>query len=340
MSSTLRVGAAIIAGDPYWVQVREAALDRAQELPLDLISLSLVDYPEAPSQEEQMGMLEELLALELDAGARYLADRMEGHGHLLIVGDLMQPGLQTSNQSEMDGIRAVFSTCADLEISHTSCPTCQDYAEARQRVGAVLKSRGPVDGIFGLSDAMALASRDVCLSLDMVDPDTPVVGIGGTPEALAAITGGRMAATVEIRPEELGRQAIELAYQSSQGRLPPPCFEYQTRLVTQKNVAAVAAQKLNAIAKLYDRMMSARRQQQQQRLTQLETSLEISRRVGSILDHRQLSHEIANLIRANYGYRSFTGWSRSRACSWNSPTRPKPTRRLSPWQALACWDRL
>ena len=67
MSSTLRVGAAIIAGDPYWVQVREAALDRAQELPLDLISLSLVDYPEAPSQEEQMGMLEELLALELDA---------------------------------------------------------------------------------------------------------------------------------------------------------------------------------------------------------------------------------------------------------------------------------
>jgi hypothetical protein len=67
MSHTLRIGAAIDPTDPYWVQVREAALARAQETSLDLVSLSLVDYPEALSQEELMTLLEELLGLELDA---------------------------------------------------------------------------------------------------------------------------------------------------------------------------------------------------------------------------------------------------------------------------------
>ncbi len=37
-------------------------------------------------------------------------------------------------------------------------------------------------------------------------------------------------------------------------------------------------------------------------MIQLETSLEISRRVGSILDRQQLYREIVDLIRANYGY--------------------------------------
>jgi len=34
----------------------------------------------------------------------------------------------------------------------------------------------------------------------------------------------------------------------------------------------------------------------------METSAEINRRVGRILNRRQLSHEIVNLIRENYGY--------------------------------------
>jgi hypothetical protein len=67
MSHTLRVGAAIDPTDLYWVQVREAALTRAQEISLDLVSLNLVDYPEKLSSEELMTLLEELLALELDA---------------------------------------------------------------------------------------------------------------------------------------------------------------------------------------------------------------------------------------------------------------------------------
>jgi hypothetical protein len=67
MSHTLRIGSAIDPVDPYWVQVRVAAYERAEQLPFDLISISLVEYPETLSQEKQMTLLEELLALELDA---------------------------------------------------------------------------------------------------------------------------------------------------------------------------------------------------------------------------------------------------------------------------------
>ncbi len=67
MPHALRVGAAIDPNDSYWVQVREAAYARADQLPLDLISISLMDDPQALPSEQHEALLEELLALELDA---------------------------------------------------------------------------------------------------------------------------------------------------------------------------------------------------------------------------------------------------------------------------------
>ncbi|MFL7791831.1 MAG: ATP-binding protein [Anaerolineae bacterium] len=338
MSNVLRIGAAIDPNDPYWAQVREATHARAKELALDLVSISLI--PEPLSQEEQMALLEELLALELDAliawalpddlalyisqygiplvllsetdirhpllvspsglndvvqiGCRYLVERTVGQGGILVVGNLTQSSLQENG---------AFHNYPDITFTHVACPVFYEYEQACQHIYKTLQeTTGLINAIFGLTDDLALTGRDVCCSLGLSDQNTLSVGVGGTPRALAAIAEGSMTATVDIRTDELGKQAVELAYQASQGQPLPVHFEYQTRLITHQNVAEVAAQKLAATANLYERMMNTRRQQQQQRLTQLETSLEISRRVGSILDHRQLSHEIANLIRANYGY--------------------------------------
>jgi signal transduction histidine kinase/AraC-like DNA-binding protein/DNA-binding response OmpR family regulator len=339
MSHTARVGLAIHPNDPYWAQVREAAYECAGRLPLDLVAISLVEFPETLSEEEFTVLLEELLALELDAlvtwslpeslayrmlqfslpivvlsatdirhpllvsplglhevahiGLRYLAEELAGRGNLLILGNLAQPGRQDD----------ALLDYPDLTLTRAPCTDLDDYEKTRQGVHAAMKQLdGPIDAIFGLSDDLALAGRDAGLALGLLAPGAPIVGIGGTPTALTAISQGEMTATVEIRTDELGKRAVELAYRASQGQPVPSHFEYQARLITRQNVAQASAQKLTAIASLYRRMMGARRQQQQQRLTQLETSLEISRRVGSILDHRRLSHEIANLIRANYGY--------------------------------------
>jgi signal transduction histidine kinase/AraC-like DNA-binding protein/DNA-binding response OmpR family regulator len=339
MTHTARVGLAIHPSDPYWAQVREAAYEQAGQLPLDLVAISLAEFPETLSEEEYAILLEELLALELDTlitwslssnlayrilpfsipivvlsetdvrhpllvsplglhsvaqmGLHYLAEELAGQGNLLILGALMQAGQQNDT----------LHNYPNLTLTHVPCSPLAGYEQTYQQVHRVMQQLdNPTDAIFSPSDDLALAGRDAGRALNLITPHTPVVGIGGTPAALTAITQGDMTATVEIRADELGKQAIELAYQASQGQPLPPHFEYQARLITRQNVAEVSAQKLSAIASLYSRMMGARRQQQQQRLTQLETSLEISHRVGSILDHRRLSHEIANLIRANYGY--------------------------------------
>ena len=347
MTHNLRIGSAIDPVDPYWVQVRVAAYERAEQLPFDLISISLVEYPETLSQEKQMALLEELLALELDAliawslpeelaysipqygiplillseinlqhpllisplglydiaqsGGRHLVQKLAGQGRVLALGGLVQIDWQNDAVSWAAGLRDAFHPYPDLAFSHI--PTPWVYEQIYPKIHQTLQRfDGPLDAIFGLSDTVALAGGQVARELGLINPAAPIVGIGGTPAALAAITDGLMTATVEILTNELGRQAVDLAYQAAQGQPLPPHFEYKSRLVTLENVAEVAARKLVTIANLPNQLVGVRRRQQQERFKQLETSLEISRRVGAILDYHQLSGEIADLIRANYGY--------------------------------------
>ncbi len=349
MPHAVRVGAAIEPNDPYWVQVREAAYARADQLPLDLISISLVDDPRALPGEKHTALLEELLALELDAlvawslpedlvyqiphsgiplillsetrihhpllvspsglytvmqvGIHCLVERLNDRSNVLAIGGVGQTGWYGSGERTTAQIREAFRGYGHLALQHVIVTGHGPYDQICSEIHRAMQPIArPVDAIFGLSDNLALAARDVGQALGLVDRHTVIVGIGGAPEALAAITDGSMAATVDICADEIGKQAVDLAYQAAQDLPWPDRFEYLFRLVTAQNVAEVATQKLVALASLSSRAMEVRRRQQQERLTQLETSLEISRRVGSILDYRQLSHEIANLIRTNYGY--------------------------------------
>ncbi|HOT90624.1 MAG TPA: ATP-binding protein [Anaerolineae bacterium] len=351
MAHTLRIGVAIDSNDPYWAQVREAAYARAQTLSLDLVSINLVDYPETLAEDEQIALLEELLALELDAliawalpedltyrllqlgmplvllseteahhplltspwgldeavqmGGRYLAAKLSGQEKtpVLVIGTVGHIGRRYDGARWIAGIREIFRDCPGVSIAHIPCPWQDEYEPAYRQVYRMMSQlEGTIVALLGLSDVLALAGRDAGGALGRLDRNALIVGIGASPSALAAVAAGEMSATVEIRADELGKQAVELAYRAVQGQPLPAHFAYEVRLVTPENVAEVAAQKLTAMANLYGNMMGSRRQQQQQLLTQLETSLEISRRVGSLLTYRQLSHEIANLIRANYGY--------------------------------------
>src|SRR5688572_16844255 len=111
-----------------------------------------------------------------------------------------------------------------------------------------------------------------------------------------------MAATVETSASNFGSQLVDLACQAAQGQSLPAHFTYDLTLVTVENVTEVMAQKLVAIANLPTRMIGVDRQEEQKRLSQLETSLEINRRIGSTLDRQQLLHEIADLIRVHFDY--------------------------------------
>jgi hypothetical protein len=70
------------------------------------------------------------------------------------------------------------------------------------------------------------------------------------------------------------------------------------RLITAENVVNVASKKLVAIANLPNRLINDRRTEQQEYQHYLETSLDISRQIGSVLGYV----ELARLIRKNYDY--------------------------------------
>ncbi|MBE7472543.1 MAG: hypothetical protein DPW09_07175 [Anaerolineae bacterium] len=347
MSHSPRVGFNISPSEPYWVQVREAALQRAQELGLDLIPLNAEDYPQTLTDEDQMTLVEEILGQDLDAIAgwefphapayqllqagvpiihpaeltishplfvspsglyevaqllgSYLAERLGGQGNVVLIGGALEDVWGDDGSSRMEGLTHAFQKYPAIHLKHIFCGW--QYQEAYAHIyGVTQQITPPIHAVVGLSDPLALAGRDVGLAQGWVDEQTLIAGINGDPLALTAIAQGSMTATVEISTTDLGYTVMDWAWQAAQRQPLPDHFSYQFKLVTAQNVAEVAAQKLISLANLPHRLVGLRRREQQKRLLQLETSIGISRQIGSILQRSQLSHEIARLISANYGY--------------------------------------
>lgn len=231
--------------------------------------------------------------------AAFVAERIEGKGRVLIAGghrEGFDKGL-----SRISGFRDGMASYPDVIIDHI--PTTWVYQGALEQVNDVLANQPQTyRAIFGLSDSTALAALQSARSLGLIEDKTVVVGVNGDPQALAAILDGSMTATVETPAVEFGIQAVDLAVSAARGDALPANFYYHPRLITRDNVAEVSVEKLVAIASLPGRMVGINRHLEHERLVQLETSLEISRRIGSILDRMALYREIVDLIRANYGY--------------------------------------
>jgi signal transduction histidine kinase/AraC-like DNA-binding protein/ABC-type sugar transport system substrate-binding protein len=336
-----RIGTQIWPNDPFWVQVQEAIQQGAQQHAVELVAL-VIENPDQPSDEELVRLVEEILAQDLDvligwnlssrlarrildsglaivdltetdfrhsrlvsplglyAIARqlgaYLAERLSQQGTVVSVG-----GAPGEEHGRLVGIRDALRLHPDLRLVHI--PSTWRYEHAYPQVYEALQLLpGPIDAIFGFSDSLALAARDAGRALGLIDARTLIVGLNGDPLALAAIADGSMSATMLTPAADLGREAIELAICAAQGRSFPEHFGFKPQLVTAENVTEVAAQQLFSIATLPSRLVDVNRQQEQQRFTQLETSLEINRRAGLILDRQHLAHTLTDLIRANYGY--------------------------------------
>jgi len=342
---TLRIGARIGSADPFWVQARESVHQRAQQLGIVLVPID-IGRSTALSNEEPTGLVEELLAQELDAlicsylperllyqileagvpvihltesdirhplfvsaygfydiarmvGA-YLVEQLAGRGNILIIGGQMAT-VGEDGRSRIAGFSDALRGYPGITLRHI--PSAWRYERAYPQIEAAMRQCDKsIDAIFGLSDSLALAARDAGRALSMIDQSTLIVGINGDPLALAAIADGSLNATVNTPAAEFGIQAVDVACMAARGEPLPDYLSYMPRLVTTRNVTEVAMRKLIAIADLPSRLVGVNRDQEQQRLAQLETSLEINRRVGSVLNRQKLSHEIADLIRANYGY--------------------------------------
>lgn len=233
----------------------------------------------------------------------YIAGRLGGAGLILMVGAANDPAMTA--QLRIQGLHGVVKQYPGLRCLHIGDGWRYEMAyqqlldEAEQWTPRL---PGRIDAIFGLSDSLALAGRDACRKLGIIDDRTVIVGINGDPLAIAAIEAGAMDATVEASPQDLGYRLAEYAYQAAVGAVLPDHFPYAFELVTSHNVAQVAARKLVFIADLPSRLVDVNRRLEQQRLVQLEASLELNQRVGLILDQDELLATMTEIIVARYAY--------------------------------------
>ncbi len=229
-----------------------------------------------------------------------IVERLHGQGRVLCVGGLLDAG-SDKGISRVAGFYDVLSKIPGISVVH--CPTFWRYEDALPSIKMMLRGWDTApDAIFGLSDSLALAARDAGQSLGLVNARTIIVGVNGDPLALAAIAEGRMTATVETSPVDIAAQVVDLALQSARGKIVNNYRFCKFEWVVAENALERSVKKLQEIADLPSQLVGGSLRQEQDRLLQLETSMAISRRVGAILDRAQLSHEIANLIRTNYGY--------------------------------------
>lgn len=368
MSKAIRIGLHITPDDPYWVLVRETIFQNAEKSNIYLISMDVPNFAGLP-ETAQTSWLEELQAQELDALiskdlnealsnqvltlgipiiyaaettirhprftspyvlyyaaqmiGQYLAGRMGGQGSLLIVS-----GPDGIEYNRVNGIRSVLKSFPQIREYYLPGPW--DYTGAYDALlDSMRQIPEPVDAIFGLSDSLALAGRDAGQVVGILGPQTLVAGINGDLLALAAIADGSMAATVETSAANFGTQLIDLARQAAQGMPLPACFTYDLALVTADNITTIMKHKLVSIAGLPTRLIGVNRQKEQKRLSQLEVSLEINRRIGSTLDRLHLLPDIAELIRKHFGYDQvfLYFWSEAeQVLTLDHPTKPSQPR--------------
>lgn len=343
----MRIGNALETSDPFWVQVNEAARQRAAELDVTLVPIPLVALQ---ASDEPLSYLEDLRARELGAlitpqlpqsqmltlleqdlrvictdetplrhpqlvspqglydaatvATEYLVKQMNAQGHILLVGG--------PEQNPYTARVRLNGFCDAVQryphIRYTRIPTLWRYEEVFAQLTEDLpvwqaeRGAGAVDAIFGLSDSIALAARDAGRRLGFVDDRTRVVGINGDPLAVAAILQGTMEASVETSPHDFGCRLVELSISAAHGEPLPATFPFLIQLITSANAHEVAARKLVDIAALPSRLVNVHVQQERQRLRQMETSLELNRHIGSILEEDELLRTLADIIRSRYAY--------------------------------------
>jgi len=146
--------------------------------------------------------------------AAYLFQRIGGKGGIVILEGV--PGAVTS-QERLRGFRDAVRDSPGIRIAASRAADYQQ--ETARRVTAELLAQLPrLDGILCANDVMALGAIE---ALEAAGRSIPLVGVNAIPEAIAAIKGGRLLATVDFDAMAISSIATEAAIRHLRGeRLP------------------------------------------------------------------------------------------------------------------------
>jgi len=166
-----------------------------------------------------------------ELAAKTIADQLGGKGNILVLEG--QAGTSaaieraksfTEGLKAYPGIKVVASQPADF-----------DRTKGMDVTTNLLQAHAGITGVFAANDEMALGAVKALGS--KAGKSVKVVGFDGTPDGLAAVKAGTLAASVAQQPTNLGKLAVSYAVKAAKGEKFAGTVKVPVKVVTSKNVA-------------------------------------------------------------------------------------------------------
>ncbi len=132
------------------------------------------------------------------------------------------------------GFEEVINAQGDVELVASQTANF-DRAEGLNVTQNILQSNPGIKGIFAQNDEMALGA--VRALGDRAGGAVKVVGFDAIEDALQAIQGGKMNATIAQQPGKIGSLGVENAVKVIDGESVPENIPVEVKLVTKENVS-------------------------------------------------------------------------------------------------------
>lgn len=190
-----------------------------------------IDNPLDQDTQAQNGLAIPFVGADNAKGAAlvgdYVRQQLRGKGRILVIEGIS--GARNSELRKMGFLQAV-TAAGGVELLE-SVSANWHTEDAFTRMSGLLEKYGPVDAVFCANDQMALGVLQA-LDLRNLTGKVLVVGYDDIEAARNELRNGRMHATVEQHPEQMGRYGVALAHQAMQGEKIPATQETPLDLIT------------------------------------------------------------------------------------------------------------
>lgn len=162
-----------------------------------------------------------------EMAAKFLLNRLGGKGNLVELVGI--PGSSAARERGK-GFDEIISADPGVKLVAEQ-PANFDRAQGLAVMENILQRDHDIQGVFAQNDEMALGAATALAEAGV--KQVPIVGFDATPDGLAAVRDGQLAATIQQKPDLIGKLGVDAARQLLDGKSVPPSIAVPLALISR-----------------------------------------------------------------------------------------------------------